>query len=219
MTEEAELGSYRRASWEMALPSTAPAQEHLAALAAALPGFADQATRLRDWGLHLAASLGQGSRLLAAGNGGSAAEAQHLVAELVGKLDEDRPPLSAIALTAETSGLTAISNDYGYGEVFARQVRAHGRPGDVVVLLSTSGCSPNVLAGARAARERGLVTWALTGAAPNPLARLCDDVVAVPSPHHQVVQELHLVAIHLLCTYVDAVLPAFAGKVVAEVPA
>ncbi|MEN3307368.1 MAG: D-sedoheptulose 7-phosphate isomerase [Micromonosporaceae bacterium] len=189
-------------------------EEHLAALAATLPGFGAQAARLRDWGLLLAATLGRGGRLLAAGNGGSAAEAQHLVAELVGKLDGDRPPLSAIALTAETSGLTAISNDYGYDEVFARQVRAHGRPGDVVMLLSSSGRSPNVLAAADAAREIGLVTWGLTGRLPNPLAARCDEVVAVPSPHGQVVQELHLVAVHVLCAYVDQALPTFLGDLV-----
>src|SRR5262249_19805400 len=154
---------------------------HLHALARTLARFGDQAARLRDWGSRLGASLGQGGRLLAAGNGGSAAEAQHLVAELVGKLDEDRPPLSAIALTAESSGGTAISNDYGYQEVFARQVRAHGRPGDVVVLLSTSGHSPNLLAAAATARDMGLATWGLTGPVPNPLAQRCDEVVAVPS--------------------------------------
>jgi D-sedoheptulose 7-phosphate isomerase len=193
-------------------------EEHLSALAGTLASFGEQAARLSDWGLLLAATLGRGGRLLAAGNGGSAAEAQHLVAELVGKLDGDRPPLSAIALTAETSGLTAIGNDYGYHEVFARQVRAHGRPGDVVMLLSTSGRSPNVLAAARAAGELGLVTWGLTGQLPNPLAELCDETLAVPSPHGQVVQELHLVAVHMLCAYVDEALPAFLGDLVAGEP-
>lgn len=101
-----------------------------------------------------------------AGNGGSAAEAQHLTAELVGKLHDDRQPLSAIALHAETSALTAIANDYGYTDVYARQVRAHGRPGDVLLLLSTSGTSPNLVAAAQAARDVGVTTWALTGAAP-----------------------------------------------------
>ena len=143
-----------------------------------------------------------------AGNGGSAAEAQHLTAELVGKLRHDRMPLSAIALHADTSSLTAIGNDYGYGEVFARQVRAHGRPGDVLLLMSTSGRSPNLLAAAGAGSENGLRTWAFTGPAPNPLARMCDRVLAVPSGESQVVQELHLVATHLLCEYVDVALAA-----------
>jgi D-sedoheptulose 7-phosphate isomerase len=196
----------------MSLLSTAVVERHLHALAGTLAGFGEQATRLRDWGLRLGVTLGRGGRLLAAGNGGSAAEAQHLVAELVGKLDGDRPPLSAIALTAETSGLTAISNDYGYAEVFARQVRAHGRPGDVVILLSSSGRSPNVLAAADAARERGLSAWGLTGRLPNPLAERCHEVVAVPSPEGPVVQELHLVAVHLLCAYVDAALDTGLGE-------
>ncbi|OLE30394.1 MAG: phosphoheptose isomerase, partial [Actinobacteria bacterium 13_1_20CM_3_71_11] len=155
--------------------------------------------------------LGRGGRLLVAGNGGSAAEAQHLTAELVGKLREDRTPLSAIALHADTSSLTAIGNDFGYAGVYARQVRAHGRPGDVLLLMSTSGRSPNLLAAAEAATENGLHTWAFTGPAPNPLSRRCDRVLAVASAESQVVQELHLVATHLLCEYVDAHLPAVLG--------
>lgn len=186
---------------------------HIAALAAALPPFQQVAGRLRGWGGELARHLAGGGRLLVAGNGGSAAEAQHLAAELVGKLRDDRSPLSAIALCAETSSLTAISNDYGYQEVFARQVRAHGRPGDVLLLLSTSGRSGNLLAAARAGREAGLRCWALTGPGPNPLADLCADTLAVPSPDPQVVQELHLLAVHVLCEYVDAGLPALATEV------
>jgi D-sedoheptulose 7-phosphate isomerase len=185
--------------------------EHLTALADALLPFREVAGKLADWGGQLAGILGTGGRLLVAGNGGSAAEAQHLTAELVGKLRADRIPLSALALHAETSSGTAIANDYGYPEVFARQVRAHGRPGDVLLLLSTSGRSPNLLAAADAGREAGLRTWAFTGPVPNPLARRCHDVLAVPSPESQVVQELHLVAAHLLCEYVDAHLPAVAG--------
>jgi D-sedoheptulose 7-phosphate isomerase len=145
--------------------------------------------------------------VLVASNGGSAAEAQHLAAELVGKLRDDRPAYSAIALHAESSSLTAISNDYGYERGFARQVEAHGRPGDVLVLLSTSGRSPNLLAAADAARERELTAWALTGRLPNPLAMRCDDVLALPTDP-QTVQELHLVAVHVLCEQVEAALPA-----------
>ncbi|HWH01608.1 MAG TPA: SIS domain-containing protein [Pilimelia sp.] len=182
--------------------------EHLAGLAAALLPFRREAGRLARWGGELAGTLAAGGRLLAAGNGGSAAEAQHLTAELVGKLRDDRAPLSAIALSAETSSLTAIGNDYGYADVFARQVRAHGRPGDVLVLISTSGRSPNLLAAADAGREAGLRCWALTGPAPNPLAERCAEALAVPAPDSQVVQELHLVAVHLLCEYVERSLPA-----------
>ena len=111
-----------------------------------------------------------GQRLLAAGNGGSAAEAQHLTAELVGRFDGERVPFSAISLHAETSAVTAIANDYGFEELFARQVRAHGRSGDVLMLLSTSGKSPNLLRAAEAAARLNITTWALTGPAPNPLA-------------------------------------------------
>jgi D-sedoheptulose 7-phosphate isomerase len=182
--------------------------EHLEALNAALYPFSIQAARLVRWGTELATTLGQGGRLLAAGNGGSAAEAQHLVAELVGKLREDRRPLSAIALCAESSGVTAISNDYGFEEVFARQVRAHGRPGDVLLLLSSSGRSGNLLAAADAGRDAGMQVWGFTGPLPNPLAERCAEVLAVPASDQQVVQELQLVAVHLLCEYVDRALPA-----------
>ncbi|MEV4478356.1 D-sedoheptulose-7-phosphate isomerase [Micromonospora coxensis] len=181
--------------------------QHLSGLAAALLPYRQAAGRLADWGTELAWTLAGGGRLLAAGNGGSAAEAQHLTAELVGKLRDDREPYSAIALHAETSSMTAIGNDYGYDEVFARQVRAHGREGDVLLLMSTSGTSVNLLRAVDAARETGVRCWAFTGPAPNPLAEVCDDVLAVPSPDSQVVQELHLVSLHLLCEYVDEALP------------
>ncbi|MEV4720860.1 SIS domain-containing protein [Micromonospora noduli] len=179
---------------------------HLTQLSRALPGYRDAARRLGRWGSHLARTLAAGGRLLAAGNGGSAAEAQHLTAELVGKLRDDRTPLSAIALTAETSSLTAIGNDYGFDEMFARQVRAHGRPGDILLLMSTSGRSENLLAAAEAGRYAGLTCWAFTGPAPNPLADACAEALTVPSPEPQVVQELHLVSTHLLCSYVDEAL-------------
>jgi D-sedoheptulose 7-phosphate isomerase len=185
--------------------------DHLAALAAAVLPFRRVAGRLARLGGELAWTLGEGGRLLVAGNGGSAAEAQHLAAELVGKLRDDRTPLSAIALCAETSSLTAISNDFGFEEVFARQVRAHGRPDDILLLLSTSGHSPNLLAAAAAGRDVGMRCWGFTGLAPNPLAELCAEVIAVPSAEPQVVQELHLVAVHLLCEYVDLHLPTVLG--------
>lgn len=184
---------------------------HLSALAAALPGFREQAGQLARWGRILAWTLGEGGRLLVAGNGGSAEQAQHLAAELVGKLREDRPPLSAIALCTEPAGLTAISNDYGYQELFARQVRAHGRPGDVLLALSTSGRSQNLLAAVAAAAEAGVRTWSLTGPAPNPLASGCAEALVVTAPDSQVVQELHLVAIHVLCEYLEQELPAVFG--------
>ncbi|MGW2546746.1 SIS domain-containing protein, partial [Kitasatospora sp. NPDC001574] len=142
--------------------------------------------------------------ILAAGNGGSAAEAQHQTSELVGRFRADRAPLSAIALHADSSSVTAITNDYGPDVVFARQVRAHGRPGDVLLLLFTSGTSPNVLAAARMGREMGLTVWALTGPAPNPLADAGDQAVCVDAEQVATVQECHLVAVHLSCAAVDA---------------
>ncbi|AGL18104.1 SIS domain-containing protein [Actinoplanes sp. N902-109] len=190
-----------------------PLDHHLNGMAAALPPFrAVAADRLERWGTYLARHLGTGGRLLVAGNGGSAAEAQHLAAELVGRLRDERMPLSAIALTPESCAVTAISNDYGYDEVFARQVRAHGRPGDVLILLSTSGRSPNLVAAAKAAREAGVRTWAMVGPGPSPLAEVCDESLCCPSDDSQVVQELHLIAVHVMCEYLDAHLPVVLGK-------
>ena len=194
------------------------AAHHVAALIPALETLAAESARLHRWAALLAARLPLGARLLAAGNGGSAAEAQHLTAELVGRFRDDRRPFAALALHAETSSLTAISNDYGYQEVFARQVQAHARPGDVLVLLSTSGRSGNLLAAAAAARESGALSWALTGPAPNPLALACDDALCLPGGS-ATVQEAHLVGVHLLCGLFEAACanpdPA-AGELAAE---
>jgi D-sedoheptulose 7-phosphate isomerase len=184
-----------------------PADAHLDQLASAIDAFRAEAERLIHWGEHLARVLVGGGRLLVAGNGGSAAEAQHLSAELVGKLCGDRRALSAIALHAETSSMTAIGNDYGYDQVFARQIEAHGRPGDVVILMSTSGRSQNLLVAADTARRLGLTSWAMTGPMPNPLALRCDDALCVAAGS-QTAQELHLVAVHVLAGQVDAALPA-----------
>jgi len=166
---------------------------HLAAVREALARFDAETERLDRWGAHAATVLAAGGRLLAAGNGGSAAEAQHL---------------TALALHAETSSLTAIGNDYGSAEAFARQVRAHGRRGDLLVLLSTSGRSPNILAAAEAGRDLGLRVWALTGPAPNPLADRCDDAVCVNAREVPTIQEVHLVAVHLLCAAIDVAVRA-----------
>ncbi|MDQ1629915.1 MAG: D-sedoheptulose 7-phosphate isomerase [Actinomycetota bacterium] len=177
---------------------------HVRALADVLVACAPQLSTTCDrWGRQLADRLPRGHRLLAAGNGGSAAQAQHLTAELVGRYRDDRPPLSAIALHADTSSVTAIVNDFGADEVFARQVLAHGRPGDVLVLMSTSGRSPNLLRAAHAGRRVGLGVWGMTGPLPNPLAEVCDEVVAVDGPSTATVQEVHLVALHLVCAALD----------------
>jgi type III pantothenate kinase len=186
----------------VAPPTVGLVEHHLAAIAPVLDALRQEADHLTAWGAELAGRLHGGSRLLAAGNGGSAAEAQHLTAELVGRFDGERRAFSAIALNAETSSITAIGNDYGFEEIFARQVRAHARPGDLVVLLSTSGRSRNLLLAARAAADLGATTWALTGQGPNPLTAACDDSIALPGPSANV-QEAQLVAVHALCRVFD----------------
>ena len=176
---------------------------HLENVLPALRSLESQADQLAAWGVELATRLLGGQRLLAAGNGGSAAEAQHLTAELVGRFDGERVPFSAISLHAESSAVTAIANDYGYDELFARQVRAHGRSGDILLLLSTSGKSPNLLRAAEAAARLNVTTWALTGPAPNPLAGCCDEVVAIDALSANA-QEGHLIALHALCRSFEA---------------
>jgi D-sedoheptulose 7-phosphate isomerase len=148
-------------------------------------------------------AIQSGNKVLACGNGGSAAEAQHFIAELVGRFLTEREPLAGIALTVDTSVLTAVGNDYGYDEVFARQVRALGNAGDVLIGISTSGRSPNVLAALKQARERGLTTIALVGANSNADLDACDLVVTVPDSSTPRVQEMHLVILHLICELVD----------------
>lgn len=176
---------------------------HCDDLMKALETFRDRGPLLERWGTDLARRLGSGARLLVAGNGGSAAQAQHLTAELVGRYRDDRPPFSAVALHADTSSTTAIANDYGVQEVFARQTAAHGRPGDVLLLLSTSGASANLLAAAERAHRMGMTVWALTGRAPNPLHVGADEALCVDAPVAATVQELHLVAVHMLCEAFD----------------
>ncbi|GAA0994363.1 D-sedoheptulose-7-phosphate isomerase [Nocardiopsis tropica] len=175
---------------------------HLRQLSAVLDRT--DAARVEAWGRRAARALRDGQRLFACGNGGSAAEAQHLTAELTGRFEDERAPLSAIALHAETSSVTAIANDYGYRQVYARQLRAHARPGDLLVCLSTSGDSENVVAAAKAARELGVVSWALTGPGPSALEALSDETVAVPAPSTSTVQEVHLALVHVFCASVDA---------------
>ncbi|MFL6243067.1 MAG: SIS domain-containing protein [Acidimicrobiia bacterium] len=185
---------------------------HLTELRRALVTLEPQLPRLQAWGTDLASRLSDGGRLLAAGNGGSAAHAQHLTAELVGRYQGERLPMSAIALHADTSSVTAIVNDYGPDAVFARQVAAHGRAGDVLLLFSTSGSSANVVRAASIGRDQGLTVWAVTGPLPNPLASGAHDVVAVPAKHTPTVQEVHQVVVHLVCGYVDAALEPRASR-------
>jgi glycosyltransferase involved in cell wall biosynthesis/phosphoheptose isomerase len=181
----------------------ASGREHLGALQAALGALDGESERLEQWGRVLAGRLLDGARLLTVGNGGSAAQAQHLTAELVGRYQTERRPLSALCLHSDGSSFTAICNDYGAEEAFARQVHAHARPGDVLLALSTSGRSANVLAAVHAAAECGVTTWGVCGGAPNPLGELCDEAVCLTGPTTATVQELHLVALHMLCAAVD----------------
>jgi D-sedoheptulose 7-phosphate isomerase len=202
------------------LPHDTPcAREHLDELLRAAQAFMPCVDLADSWGTRLAAVLDAGGRLLAAGNGGSAAQAQHLTAELVGRYRHDRPPFSAICLTAETSSLTAICNDYPPEELFARQVEAHGRPGDVLVLLSTSGRSLNIVAAAERARRCGLQVWAFTGPAPNALADAADEALCVDATFTATVQELHLVGLHVLCAGLDRELGVIPATTPAHTPA
>ncbi len=144
-----------------------------------------------------------GRKLMVAGNGGSAADAQHLVAEFVSRLVEDRPAMRAIALTTDTSILTAVGNDYGYERVFARQIEALGQPGDVFMGISTSGNSPNVLRGLELCRAKGIITIGFTGAPGGKMAGLCDYLVCVPSHVTMYIQQAHLALEHIYCLLVE----------------
>ncbi len=148
-------------------------------------------------------ALRAGRKVLVCGNGGSAADAQHFAAELVGRFTRERRAWPALALTTDTSALTAIGNDYGFDRVFARQVEAHGQPGDVLIGISTSGGSPNVLAAVEAARARGLVTIGLTGRDGGALGRAVDVHLNVPSPSAARTQEVHITILHVLCDLVE----------------
>ena len=147
-----------------------------------------------------------GGRVLIFGNGGSAADAQHLAAEFVNRFQVERPPLAALALTTDTSILTAVANDYDFQQVFAKQVRALGRPGDLAWGISTSGNSPNVVAGLEAARELGINTLAFSGGGGAPAAAAADFALVVPSKNTPRVQEVHITIGHVLCDLVDFLL-------------
>ena len=150
------------------------------------------------------AAHGSGGRTLIFGNGGNAADAQHMAAELVNRFQRERPAIAAIALTTDASTVTSIANDYGFERVFARQIEALGRPGDVAVAISTSGGSPNVVAGLEAARRQGLTTVALTGRDGGDVGRLADVHVNVPDGSTARVQEVHRTLIHAICELVES---------------
>jgi D-sedoheptulose 7-phosphate isomerase len=176
--------------------------------------------RVRDAGLAAAVaaagaisrSLRQGGQVLAFGNGGSAADAAHTAAELVGRFMRERGGYRAIALTADPSVVTSIANDYGFERVFARQIEAFGRPEDVALAITTSGESPNVLEALRAARDRKLTTIALTGRDGGPAGRLADVHVNVPSTTTPRIQEVHRTLLHVICDLVETELAAHAPE-------
>lgn len=143
------------------------------------------------------------SKLLLAGNGGSAGDAQHIAGEFTGRMLYDRPPLPAIALSTDTSAMTAIGNDYGFETIFERQVNALGQKGDVLLALSTSGNSPNVVRAIDAARNRGMITIGFTGAGGGLMAARCDLVLRAPSAFTPVIQQVHMVAAHIVCSLVE----------------
>ena len=151
----------------------------------------------------IVAALRAGNKLLIVGNGGSAADAQHIAAEIIGRYKQDRPAYAAIALTTDSSALTAISNDYGFEQVFARQVAGLGQRGDVLLALSTSGRSANILAALRTARERGLLTIGFTGAKGEALGALCDHLLVAPSDDTPVIQQIHLAVAHGICDEIE----------------
>ncbi len=153
-----------------------------------------------------------GGKILICGNGGSAADAQHMATELVVRYLADRPGIAAIALTVDTSILTAASNDLGFERVFARQVEALGRPGDVLVVITTSGTSPNVRAAIAEAGAREIFTLGLTGSAGGEFAALCDLAIVVPASHTPLVQEAHLVVEHLLCEALEEAMSGEASR-------
>lgn len=154
----------------------------------------------------IVSSLQARGKVLIAGNGGSAADAQHIAGELLSRLNYDRAPLPAIALTTDTSVLTAIGNDYGYEHVFARQVAGLGQPGDVFIAISTSGRSRNILAALSAARANDIRTIGFTGADGGPMMDYCDLPLNVPSTRTPIIQQLHITAAHIICGLVESAL-------------
>lgn len=174
----------------------------------ALSRLAGPSVPLRHVAALLVETLGSGHKVLVAGNGGSAAEAQHFAAELVGRFKRDRDPYAALALTTDSSILTAIGNDYGYEQVFARQVCALGQPDDMFIAFSTSGESENLVRAAAAARRRGMSVVAVTGERSSRLECLADFTVRVPADDTAIVQELHMMVTHILCTIVESELCA-----------
>jgi len=186
--------------------SNDPIEDHLALSLAALERAVKDESLLaaaRKIAEIITKTLRGGNKLLIVGNGGSAADAQHIAAEIVGRYKQDRPAYAAIALTTDTSALTAIANDYGFEQVFARQIAGLGRRGDALLALSTSGRSPNILAALTTARERGIVTIGMTGKRGERLSALCDHLLVAPSNDTPVIQQIHIAVAHGICEAIE----------------
>jgi D-sedoheptulose 7-phosphate isomerase len=195
--------------------SNDPIAAHLESSRDALERATQDAALLATMHMIAAAIIGalaSGNKLLLIGNGGSAADAQHIAAEIVGRYKQHRPAHAAIALTTDTSALTAIANDYGFEQVFARQVEGLGQRGDVLLALSTSGRSPNILAALGTARQHGLVTIGFTGKGGETLGALCDHLFLSPSDDTPVIQQIHLTALHGICDVVERAMMEGATK-------
>lgn len=184
------------------------AERHLAEHAALLEDVraGDLAAAVGDLAEAVIAAMRAGGKLVLFGNGGSAADAQHVAAEFTGRFLRERAPLPALALTTDSSSLTAVGNDYAFADVFVRPLLGLGRRGDVVLGISTSGSSDNVVRALAAARECGMVTAGLTGATPHAMEAVCDHLLAVPSQSTPRIQELHILLSHILCDLVEAAL-------------
>jgi D-sedoheptulose 7-phosphate isomerase len=194
---------------------TDPIATHLRLSLEALERAAQDAALLeaaRKIAAVIIAALRAGNKLLIIGNGGSAADAQHIAAEIVGRYKQDRPAYAAIALTTDSSALTAIANDYGFEQVFARQVEGLGQRGDVLLAISTSGRSPNILAALRTARERGLVTIGFTGNKGESVGTLCDHLLVSPSDDTPVIQQIYLAVTHGICDAIEQTMMRGAAK-------
>ena len=161
-------------------------------------------TAIETSALHCRSAIDTGGKVLIAGNGGSAADAQHIAAELVGRFEKERKSMASIALTTDTSALTAIANDYGYDQVFSRQVEGLGRKGDVFIGISTSGNSANVITAVNVAKANGLHTIVLTGGTGGKLKDLCDVTICVPCKRTATIQESHIMIGHILCALIEA---------------
>lgn len=181
--------------------------QHLEASVSLTSGFIiDHAVRIEDTAKLLAETLNSGAKVLIFGNGGSAADAQHIAAELVNRFQVDRTPLAAVALTTDTSIITAVANDFDFKEIFAKQVRAIGRENDLAWGISTSGNSINVIRGLKQARQQGLKTLGLTGGSGGGMAAHCDIALCVAGGTTPRIQEVHITVAHILCDLVDRIL-------------